>query len=260
MRSILVPVDRFDANDPRIQSALSIARVMDGHVRFLSNTPFTRFIAMDPFGGTFVATEAMEEADRQTERLHDRIQNAMANEDVAWDFIDSDVETVDALIGAARLSDLVIVARSTDDAGALAADVATRARTPVMAVPTGRSVDPLAPAMVAWNDSDEAAHALRAATPLLRHAAAVHLVTVGDEVPVPADALTYLSRHGVHAEFHAVSGDGGVETALLAAHERLGAGVMVMGAYGHSRLREALFGGVTHYFLTEASIPLLLVH
>ena len=77
----------------------------------------------------------------------------------------------------------------------------------------------------------------------------------------PTDALRYLSRHGLKAELHELAKDGSVEQTLAREAGRLGAQLLVLGAYGHSRVREFLFGGVTRYFLEEASAPpLLLAH
>ena len=77
----------------------------------------------------------------------------------------------------------------------------------------------------------------------------------------PTDALSYLARHGIKAELKVLAKAGSVEETLFAEVSRLGAGLLVMGAYGKSRMREYLFGGVTRYFLEESSGPaLLLVH
>ena len=80
--------------------------------------------------------------------------------------------------------------------------------------------------------------------------------------PVPAtDALRYLSRHDIHAELKTVARDGDtVEERLEKEALALGAGLIVMGAFGRSRLRETIFGGVTRYLLTSGRVPLLLAH
>ena len=91
----------------------------------------------------------------------------------------------------------------------------------------------------------------------------VELVSVGkDDGSFPAtDALTYLSRHDIHAEARIVERGGvTVEEALEKAAEAMGAGLIVMGAFGKSRLRETLFGGVTQYLVTSGRFPLLLAH
>ena len=98
--------------------------------------------------------------------------------------------------------------------------------------------------------------------PLLRDCEAVHLLTVLVEQPKgfpPTDALRYLSRHGIKAELHELQRGNSVEETLAEEMRRLGGQLLVMGAYGHSRMREFLFGGVTRYFLEDKDGPALLM-
>ncbi|MBA4048966.1 MAG: hypothetical protein C0476_10545 [Sphingomonas sp.] len=117
--------------------------------------------------------------------------------------------------------------------------------------------------MVAWSGTAESANALRAAVPLLAHARAVKLVTIvdgGDAFPA-TDATRYLSRHNIHAELIERPREyGTIGAALSAAAEAASADWIVMGAYGHSRFRETLFGGVTQQLLENAPCPILLSH
>ena len=118
-------------------------------------------------------------------------------------------------------------------------------------------------ALVAWNGSAEAANALRLALPLLLHAAFVHIIEVnGDAATLPStEAATYLSRHGIKAELHEWPAKGrSVSDALLNAMSELDGCHLVMGAYGHSRLREFTLGGVTRELILSSSVPLLLAH
>jgi nucleotide-binding universal stress UspA family protein len=73
------------------------------------------------------------------------------------------------------------------------------------------------------------------------------------------EALRYLSRHGVKAELHELARTGSTEETLAAAVGRLQGQLLVMGAYGKSRMREYLFGGVTRYFLEDSDEPALLL-
>ncbi|MGB3318844.1 MAG: universal stress protein, partial [Sphingopyxis granuli] len=135
---------------------------------------------------------------------------------------------------------------------------------PVLALPQGtKAIDHDAPVLVAWNGSPQAAAALRAALPLLRDGRPVMLVAVGqDDGAFPGtDALRYLSRHDIHAELTLVDrGTATVEERLEEQAVALGAGLIVMGAFGKSRLRETLFGGTTQYLVTKGRFPLLLAH
>jgi nucleotide-binding universal stress UspA family protein len=72
--------------------------------------------------------------------------------------------------------------------------------------------------------------------------------------------VQYLSRHGIHAELEARSTSTSVESALVSYAERHGAGIIVMGGYGHSRAGEFLFGGMTRALIKECPIALVISH
>ena len=118
------------------------------------------------------------------------------------------------------------------------------------------------PVVVAWDGGHESAAALRASIPLLRLAGAVHLLTVrekSDDYPA-ADAASYLSRHGIHAECHEAEPKGSISATIEAFASEIGAGLIVMGLFGKSRLRELLLGGVSRALLDRSRLPLLLAH
>jgi nucleotide-binding universal stress UspA family protein len=134
---------------------------------------------------------------------------------------------------------------------------------PLLAVPREASqFDPNGPMMVAWNGAPEAANAVRHGLALLKSAASVHIVSVAEEASgLPAaDVAAYLSRHGIHAEVLERRAEPSVEDALIAAARELGASCIVMGGYGHSRMRELVFGGVTRAMLKGSPFPLFLSH
>lgn len=260
MRSILVLADRSPATDVRLQTALSLARQTGGHVTVLVDTPVTRYMTMDPQGGAFVATDALNNAIAQDDSLAAQFAERLAAEDVPCDVLRSEDEPVDALCSAARLADVTVLTRSA----ALCGDIALSSRTPVLVVQDDAPLQfPLAKAVVAWDGGDEAALAMRSAVPLLQGCASVQVLTVKEKPGgFPAtEALRYLSRHGIHAELTELARTGSIEITLAEAVARSGADLMVMGAYGKSRMREFLFGGVTRHFLEESREPaLLLVH
>lgn len=270
MRSILVHADSTPAFEARLQAGLDLARAHGGHVTLHINTPFQRFVAMDPFGGAYLSQVAVEEAAAREEALVAQLASRMEREDVSWSIESSSSEPVDALSSAARLSDVVLVTLTTplDDGPTVSAldvgGLAVSTRAPVLAIPSDRRSFPVAGrAMVAWDGSHEAANALRAAVPLLSLASEVHLVTVtekSDRFP-PTEALRYLGHYGIRPElYERPRTHPTTEETLDAVAAELSADLVVMGAYGHSRLRETMFGGVTRYFLDFAKYPLLLVH
>jgi nucleotide-binding universal stress UspA family protein len=267
MRSILVHAGRDDDSATRVEAGLTLARALNGHLGLLINTPIGATIAMDPFGGAHMMGAVLDQLREQDDALQANLTAQLENEDVPWSIDRSEADLVDALVSSARLADLVIM--SLGDAAPMlgvrppVGAVAIAARTPILALASGKYFDPIGPAMVAWNGSHEAANALRAAVPLLRLATKVDVVTIADGRSgfPPTDALSYLSRHDVHAMLdEREAGQATVEEALMARADAMGATLMVMGAYGHSRLRETLFGGVTRYSIDMGGRALLLAH
>jgi nucleotide-binding universal stress UspA family protein len=114
-------------------------------------------------------------------------------------------------------------------------------------------------------ETREAAWALTAAMPLLVRAQRVILASVQDDASAPGGALDDLARelawHGIAAAARTISSDGrSVAQVLHAAAEAADADFLVIGAYGHSRIRELIFGGVTEALLEGASLPIFLAH
>jgi nucleotide-binding universal stress UspA family protein len=139
---------------------------------------------------------------------------------------------------------------------------------PVLAVPArGMAAADPRNVVVAWNQSREALVAARRALPFLRRADAVQIVVVdpsayGPERSDPGGLLCqYLVRHGVRAEVVVLARSLPRVSDLLARHLRdANADLLVMGAYGHSRFREAIMGGATRDMLEKAEVPVFLAH
>jgi nucleotide-binding universal stress UspA family protein len=139
---------------------------------------------------------------------------------------------------------------------------------PVLLAPSKLNTKLSDPAMVAWDESPQCWHALSAAVPLLKLAESVRLVSV-DKNPEQrgasqAEALDYLRCHGVKASAQVIEGLPELKSvgdALLATAADYNTGLLVMGAYSHSRLREILLGGATHHILqTSSTRPVLMAH
>ena len=119
--------------------------------------------------------------------------------------------------------------------------------------------------MLAWNSTREAKRALSDALPIMQQASRVIVLGIdtGDGKHIPgADVSAYLARHGVSAEArHTISSsDLGASDALLSEISDLGAGLLVMGGYGHHRMREVLLGGVTRDILRQMTVPVVMSH
>lgn len=272
MKSILLHVDGDACMEARLQVAMDIARASDGHITFLQSVSYEIFAPGDFYGSAMAA--AMPLIKQAAEKLRADIEADLANEDVSWEwrFIYGTAEQ--RLLEQSALHDLIIV--GPHDVGednsrgpsAMAGELAVKAPAPVLVVPGDtKSFDPRRPALVAWNGSSEAAVALRGAVPLLGMASAVHIVSVTEEgkdqrYDFPAsEAAMYLDRHGIASELVSIPHDKrNIGETLNAAAEHRECGLMVMGAYGHSRLAEMLLGGVTRKVLTDPQMPVLLAH
>lgn len=256
MRSILVQAGRDQYNAVRLDTALSLARAVNGHVTLLIDTPVERFVTVDPYGGTFIAREAFEEAVAEDNALADQLGGRLAKDDVPFDVIKYEINPLEAMLQAANLADMVVVSRHCGFAG----DLMVESKAPVLVLGKTAIAFPLQSAAVAWDGSAEAARALRSAVPLLAHCAQVAVLTVTSEAPrgfPSSDALRYLARHGIKAEMSELTKGNSVEETLAEAAARQHAQLLIMGGYGHSRVREFLFGGVTRYFLEDAAGPAL---
>lgn len=271
MKSILLHIDHDAAMNARLQVALDIARACGGHITCLQAISYEVFAPGDFYGSAIAA--AMPVIKENAEKLRADTEARLAGEDVAWDWRFVYGIAPQRLLEHSPLADLVIVGPSDAGAGgrgpsAIAGDLVLHAPVPALVVPGDQPrLDVTAPVMVAWNGSSEAAHALRAAVPLLAASRKVWLVSVAEDKDKPRfdfpalEGAQYLSRHGIACEVVEVpKGEAGIADTLFSAAQMRGCGLMVMGAYGHSRLAELLLGGVTRKMLTEPQLPILLAH
>ncbi|HHS89099.1 MAG TPA: universal stress protein, partial [Rhodobacteraceae bacterium] len=172
-----------------------------------------------------------------------------------------------------RLSDLVVLPRPYgENRGheheAIVESELFDASVPVLVVPDGGKLpDPIGKIVIAWNESHEALVAVRAALPFLRQAEAVNIAIV-DPPPHapdrsdPGGALSQmLARHDVKADVSILARTMPRVSDVIARHlVDQAADLLVMGAYGHSRIRESILGGATRHMLQTARIPILMAH
>ncbi|MCU0949055.1 MAG: universal stress protein [Porphyrobacter sp.] len=259
MRSILVQAGRDPGMTARLDTAMALARVHGGHLTVLVDTPVDQFVTIDPYGGAMLAREALETALKADDAMAAAFADRLARDDVPYDVAQTELPQLDALVRFADLADLVVMSRSNR----LTGDLAVAASSPVLALPDDRPMRvPAETVCIGWDGGSEAARALKAAVPLMSQAATVQVLTVLVDEPKgfpSTEALRYLSRHGIKAELTELPCDNTVEETIAAEVARCGADLLVMGAYGHSRLREFLFGGVTRFFLDELTAPPLLM-
>jgi nucleotide-binding universal stress UspA family protein len=173
----------------------------------------------------------------------------------------------------ARYADLTVVGQpnsyAPQDSDAITVTTVMTSGRPVLAIPFAGEFPTLGErVLVAWNASREAARAVNDALPLMAAAKQVTVLAInaqrgiGGQGDVPAaDIALHLARHGVKAEAaHTVARDIADGEALLSYAADIGADLIVSAAYGHSRARELVFGGVTRTLIAEMTAPVLLSH
>ena len=120
------------------------------------------------------------------------------------------------------------------------------------------------PAIISWNGSIEAIRSISAALPLLADRPRVRVINVQDShagVQSAADLVHYLAWHGIAASVGETGGAGGsIAERLLVAAREAEAGLLVMGAYTHSRLKHLVLGGVTSHMIDAANLPVFMTH
>lgn len=170
----------------------------------------------------------------------------------------------------ARHYDLVVTGRQSDIPSeehhvARPDMLALKSGRPVVVVPAGYSAPALAShILVAWDDKRSAARALGNAMDVLEEKGQVTILTVGNSQPdLPPDGgiLRHLERHGIAARhLHKSRTSGTVAAAIKNTAGELGAELIVMGAYEHSKLTQDLFGGVTQELLRTSDVPVFMSH
>ena len=271
-RDVLVHVRRTDAETSAGTVGLELARNLDAwatglHVVALAPTSYA-----SPEAGTLFAGEA-------DSLYRDALQCAafwsaqLAARGVSGEWQVAQGDPIEALCHASRWCDLVVVERPQLDRNmptgwGMVSRTVFGASAPVVVVPeralratVGTQV------AVAWNHSREAALAIRGALPLLKRA---DHVTVMDGAPhdnpfglryLPKlDLHAWLARHDIAATFQVCKTGKESGAALLDAAHAIGADLIVMGAWGHSRIAELVLGGATRHLLQHSDLPLLVAH
>ena len=278
LKSILVHMDATDRCKERLHLAGGLARANDSHLSGL-------FVIPEPFypidgDAAYFPPDVLEQWEREEKEY------ARAAESLFQDFVDSQGlhgewrseqgPPAEVVRRHARYADLTVVGQgSVDDPKRypdpfLAEDVVMDSGRPVLVIPNTGSFDSaFKQALVCWNASREAVRAISDAMPFLQSADNVTILTVnpdkpssGDHGEIPAaDIALQLARHGVKAEAESMTTDqADVGTTILDRARDLKADLIIAGAYGHSRTREWILGGVTKTLLHETAVPTLLSH
>jgi nucleotide-binding universal stress UspA family protein len=267
MKNILVLVHDDDGQEARLQVAFDIVRAVRGHLTCVDVVTVPVFVGeyMGVGGDALLLEDEKARESRNAVALKARLEH----EDVPYDWVDATGDPATCIRAAAKLADLIVVNRRLDgswypDMSEITGELVAKGRRPVMAVPQGASrLDLSGNVVIAWDGSDSAEAAMRAALPLLAFAASVTLLQVDDgSVKTPAvEAARYLSRHGIEASVQIEDGRGRKVTdivrTVLASRT---ASYLVMGGFDHPRWVESMFGGTTDTMIDHSPVPVLLAH
>ncbi len=260
----------------QLGAAQAICRQQDGHLDILClgldlSQPGYYF----PGGAPYVFQEGLELAEKELDALTNKVKDHLAGlTDLRWNTEAAVTQSgsVTNLVGMrARYADLAVMARPYGDGAAATAELAIEAAMfeggcPVLVVPPQGLTD-FSPnrVLIAWNQSSEAMTAIRRALPLLRQADCVEIAIIdpnraGIEGDDPGSALAQmLTRHGVKAEIAIIARTiGAVSDEINRRALDTDADMIVMGAYGHSRFREAILGGATRNMLEKSALPVFM--
>ena len=273
-KTILVHIDPGRRCSVRVDVAIRLAQQHDAHLVALhALAPFEPpGYVMAEMGPAIIEVQKRAGAAEmaRTEGEFTKQASAAGLRNVEWRTAVDD--PVEAMTLHARYADLVVIGQTDPSDGSnIAADFPERlvlaAGRPVLILPSAGSFPTIGKRiLVAWNPSREATRAVTDAIPLLQLADKVHVMAVnprhGEHGNVPgADIGLYLARHGVRVE---VKSDHGAEidvgNELLSRAADLDADLIVMGGYGHSRLKEWVLGGATRTILASMTAPVLMSH
>jgi len=286
IRTILVPATGSKGDDAVFASALALARVSGAHLGFLhvrvNAAAMAANMAADGSGAAMITglvDRIEEEARQREERAKQSFERFCERERLTVSTTPSSQAGPSAewlgeigeegywIAEYGRAADLLVLGHPADDQS-LAIDTIEKALLgsgrPVLMVPTAPLTALPETMIIAWKAAAEAARAVTAAMPFLASAKQILIVTVAEEQGLSdeegARLATSLRWHGLNVSARHIQpeGHGAAETLLAFARER--AALVVMGAYGHSRLREWVFGGFTQHVLRGADVPMLMMH
>ena len=270
IKTILLHVDAGWASIRRLEVALELAGRLDARITAVfgaawenERTLYSASAALQTEGVT--RTLANHEAKRRLQELR-----GLDAAEVTWCEVMGDT-IAHGFLAEAPYADLLVVGQQTasPEPGSAPAGLATVAvldsGRPVLVVPLEQATTAVARCvLVAWNASPQAARAIAGALPLLRTARLVHVATWSHMPPAsPFGALDigeFLRRHGVVVTVQRFDASPHVTAEIgVLAHE-LGADLIVMGCYGHSRAAERVFGGASRSVLSSMAVPVLMAH
>jgi nucleotide-binding universal stress UspA family protein len=280
LKDILLHLDSYPDPTPLegVGWAISLARLLQARLTALAVK--VRFpVHSNRMADYLIGLGGMvrEEEAKSAARCHDLLQTFEARARATGVFDSATQEEADIydvgsrVAGHARTRDLCVLplAARADTPGSVAETVVFESGRPVVVVQPGPDADKearLDTVVVAWDGSRPAARALADALPILGLAKTIHILTILHEKEealsgLGIEAARHLRMHGIEAKVDEIDANGApIGTVLEKYVKSLPADLLVMGAYGHSRVREFLLGGATRSVLRVPPIPVLLSH
>jgi nucleotide-binding universal stress UspA family protein len=286
IKTILVPL-RGDATDGRALAAAGmLAKKFAAHLTALHVEPdpgdLIASMPIDVGGGAYFMEELTKSIQASSDAHRDAAKRAFSEWRTAAGIPetanpgDSPAESARLIlaVGAeqaevrarALVSDLVVLGvgpRDEVEAGLVLEVALLASGRPILALPP-KLVTPApgAPVAIAWNDSAESARALAAALPVIADAKEVLVLHAGSTLdPGRLERVNaYLAWHGITSRREELGEEDSAGVLIADRAAEIGASLLVMGAYTHSRARELVFGGVTRHMLQAAQVPLFLSH
>ncbi len=266
-----------DQVDTQLVAATEFARAIDAHLSAL-----VIVTGLDQFGVMQTALDAVpaalghDDSMKRVRAFGDKTAAYLRREDVRWNIeavATTAANRMSEIVKQTRFSDLVVQQRAQegqdDEALRLLAEtVLFDADSPLLLLPADTTLNaPPRNIMISWDESAAALRAARQALPLMSGDTQVHVVLVDPPKDAPDRSdpggafAQFLSRHGVKCEVSVCNKtDDSISATLERRAQELGCDMLVMGAYGHSRLRQAIFGGTTRDILTSGQLPVFMAH
>jgi nucleotide-binding universal stress UspA family protein len=269
-KTILLHARADAASRARTELAMRVAEMFDATIYGVAAEIWVPALARPEFG--YAAAGGLEDLEQKTlgrlEAARSAFEELASKSDRAFLCASIEDHPREALVWAAQAADLVVADRSQpadlEGLAASPADLVMATGLPVLLMADGLPTIRAERVVVAWKNTREARQAVSNALPFLRRAKEVHLVQVTHESELETacrdldEAAGRLTRHGLAVHTHALTESRDVCEALEVFAKSKGADLIVLGAYGHSRLRELVFGGVTQGFLNRGSLHVLL--
>ena len=275
IKNILIHIDNSSACEYRVQVAIQLALQHNAQLSGINVIPE---FPEPTYYEAQISADIILEIDRKalesaliTQRKYIKLANEAG---LSLSVAIEKGNLISILDEYARFTDLLILGKNYPEdpqnlSEALADNMVLEAGAPCLIVPCSNQTHFTAKrVLVAWNASREAARTLKDAIPVLRKADAVEVLLVNPshqgtskENIHSKNVSSFLNQHGIKSEIRIDSSNKSIPAAaILTRASEFTADIIVMGAYGHSRLREIILGGVTREILQEMTIPIFISH